>query len=196
MVPVLFYVFEIFIFEIFILGKDECIMWISKSEFKEYLEAVGIAIILSFLIITFIVQAFYIPSGSMRPTLKPGDRIFVNKFIYRFKDPERFDIIVFKYPVNPRKKFIKRVIGLPGDTVEIKSGNVYINAKQIEEDYTLDQGYSDYQKVKISPKNYFVLGDNRNNSEDSRFWGFVPRKNVVGKALFRFWPLNRIGLVN
>jgi signal peptidase I len=195
MVPVLFYVFEIFIFEIFILGKDECIMWISKSEFKEYLEAVGIAIILSFLI-TFIVQAFYIPSGSMRPTLKPGDRIFVNKFIYRFKDPERFDIIVFKYPVNPRKKFIKRVIGLPGDTVEIKSGNVYINAKQIEEDYTLDQGYSDYQKVKISPKNYFVLGDNRNNSEDSRFWGFVPRKNVVGKALFRFWPLNRIGLVN
>ncbi|KXS45484.1 MULTISPECIES: signal peptidase I [unclassified Candidatus Frackibacter] len=171
-------------------------MEMSKAEFKEYLEAIIIAIILSFLIITFIIQAFYIPSGSMRPTLKPGDRLFVNKFIYRFEDPERLDIIVFKYPVDPRKKFIKRVIGLPGDRVRIEDGTVYVNGNPLKEDYTLSQGYSDYQKVKVPPKNYFVLGDNRNNSEDSRFWGFVPRQNIVGEAWIRFWPLNRIGLIN
>ncbi|SJZ63608.1 signal peptidase I [Selenihalanaerobacter shriftii] len=171
-------------------------MGISKAEIKEYLEAVVIAVILSFIIITFIIQAFYIPSGSMRPTLEPGDRIFVNKFIYRFKNPERFDIIVFKYPVNPRKKFIKRVIGLPGDTVSIDNGTVYVNDRPLKENYTLDVGYSNYQEVEVPPKHYFVLGDNRNNSEDSRFWGFVPRKNVIGKALVRFWPLSRIGLIN
>lgn len=171
-------------------------MGISQAEFKEYLEAVVIAIILSFLIITFIVQAFFIPSGSMQPTLKPGDRIFVNKFIYHFQDPKRFDIIVFEYPVDPHKKFIKRIIGLPGDTVKIVEGTVYVNGEPLKEDYTLNQGYSNYHKIKVPPKNYFVLGDNRNNSEDSRFWGFVPRKNIVGKALFRFWPITRLGIIN
>ncbi|MBM7623540.1 signal peptidase I [Sporohalobacter salinus] len=171
-------------------------MGIFQEQLKEYLEAVVIAIILSFLIITFVVQAFFIPSGSMEPTLKPGDRIFVNKFIYRFQDPQRFDIIVFKYPVDPHKKFIKRVIGLPGDTVKIVDGTVYVNGKAIEEDYTLNKGYSDYHKIEVPSQNYFVLGDNRNNSEDSRFWGFVPRENIVGEALFRFWPITRIGAIN
>ncbi|MGM0471650.1 MAG: signal peptidase I [Bacillota bacterium] len=169
---------------------------IDLTKLKEYLQAVVVAIILSFLIITFVVQAFFIPSSSMRPTLQPGDRILVNKFIYRFVDPDRFDIIVFKYPINPQKKYIKRVIGVPGDRIKIVEGRVYLNGEALTEDYTLNQGYSNYHEIKVPPHHYFVLGDNRNNSEDSRFWGFVPRKNIVGEALVRFWPLTRISRIN
>ncbi|TDX51960.1 signal peptidase I [Orenia marismortui] len=162
---------------------------------KEYLQSILIALVISFLIITFVVQAFYIPSGSMRPTLKPGDRIFANKFIYRFREPQRQEIIVFKYPVDPSRRFIKRLIGLPGDRVKIIEGRVYVNGKALEEDYTLEKSYSDFPEVKVPENHYFMLGDNRNNSEDSRFWGFVPRENIVGKAFVIFWPLNRIGLI-
>ncbi|MCK8825641.1 signal peptidase I [Fuchsiella alkaliacetigena] len=166
-----------------------------KSKLREYIEAVGIAVVLAFLIITFVVQAFYIPSGSMEPTLEPGDRIFVNKFIYRFRDPERFDIMVFDYPVDPSMRFIKRVIGLPGEEVKIEGGKVHIDGEPIEEDYTLQDSYSDYSPVEVPADHYFVLGDNRNNSEDSRYWGFVPRDKVIGKSLVRFWPLTRLGRV-
>ncbi|GAB6137678.1 signal peptidase I [Halanaerobaculum tunisiense] len=162
---------------------------------KEYLESIVWAIIISTFLIVFVVQAFYIPSGSMKPTLQPGDRIFANKLIYRFRDPQRQEIIVFKYPVNPQRKFIKRVIGLPGDKIKIVGGQVYVNGEQLTEEYTLEKSYADYQEVKVPANNYFVLGDNRNNSEDSRFWGFVPRENIVGKASLLFWPLTRIKLL-
>ncbi|AGB40605.1 signal peptidase I [Halobacteroides halobius DSM 5150] len=162
---------------------------------KEYLESIFWAIIISIFLIVFVVQAFYIPSGSMRPTLQPGDRILVNKLIYRFRDPKRGEVIVFKYPVNPNRKFIKRVIGLPGDTIKIVDGRVYVNGKPLEEDYTLEKSYTDYPAIKIPANNYFVLGDNRNNSKDSRFWGFVPRENIIGKATVIFWPLNRINFI-
>ncbi|OCL27057.1 signal peptidase I [Orenia metallireducens] len=163
--------------------------------FKEYLQSIIVALLISFFIITFVVQAFYIPSGSMLPTLKPGDRIFANKFIYRFREPKRQEIIVFKWPVNPKRRFIKRLIGLPGDEVKIVEGQVYINDKPLEEDYTLERSYTDFPEVKVPKGHYFMLGDNRNNSEDSRFWGFVPRKNILGKAFVIFWPLDRMGLI-
>ncbi|PRX26655.1 signal peptidase I [Orenia metallireducens] len=163
--------------------------------FKEYLKSIVIALLISFFIITFVVQAFYIPSGSMLPTLKPGDRIFANKFIYRFREPRRQEIIVFKWPVDPKRRFIKRLIGLPGDRVKIVEGQVYVNDKPLEEDYTLERSYTDFPEVKVPEGHYFMLGDNRNNSEDSRFWGFVPQANIVGKAFVIFWPLNRMALI-
>lgn len=159
---------------------------------SEYRKAIIWALVISSLVIIFIAQAFYIPSVSMSPTLLIKDRIIVNKFIYSFTEPQRQEIIVFKYPVQPRRKLIKRLIGLAGDKVEIKDGLVYLNDQLLEEDYILEKDYRNYGPVVIPEDNYFVLGDNRNNSEDSRFWGFVPQKNIIGKAILIFWPLNRI----
>lgn len=166
----------------------------SREVVYEYAKAIVAGLIVALLIITFVVQGFYIPTGSMRPTLEVGDRILVNKFIYRFKDPERSEIIVFRYPIEPRRKFIKRVIGIGGDTVEIIGGQVFVNDQPLEEDYTLTPGFSNYGPITVPEDNYFVLGDNRNNSEDSRFWGFVPQENVVGQALMIFWPISRAKL--
>ena len=159
---------------------------------EEMLEAIAIAVVISTILIIFVVQAFYIPSESMLPTLKPGDRILVNKFIYRFRDPKRQEIIVFKYPLDPQRKFVKRLIAVPGDRVKIKNGQVFVNDKQLSEDYLLEKSYTDFPEIKVPEDNYFVLGDNRNNSEDSRYWGFVPRENIVGKPFIIFWPLTRI----
>ena len=131
----------------------------------------------------------------MVPTLNVNDRLFVNKFIYRFKTPERGDIVVFK-SITDDKDYVKRCVGLPGETIEIKKGNVYINGKlffipgvKIIRDY-------DYRDPVTVPENsYYVLGDNRSKSADSRYWGFVPEKNLLGKATFTFWPLNRMRLL-
>lgn len=162
---------------------------------SEYRKAIIWALVISSLVIIFIAQAFYIPSVSMSPTLLIKDRIIVNKFIYSFTEPQRQEIIVFKYPVQPRRKLIKRLIGLAGDKVEIRDGLVYLNDQLLEEDYILEKDYRNYGPVVIPEDNYFVLGDNRNNSEDSRFWGFVPKKNIIGKAILIFWPLNRIKIL-
>ncbi|GAB4264089.1 signal peptidase I [Thermincola ferriacetica] len=166
------------------------------SFFGEILESVAIAVILAFVIRVFLFQPFYIPSGSMEPTLQPGDRIIVNKFLYRFKEPARGDIIVFKYPRNPKRDFIKRVIGLPGETVEIRDSVLYINGKKVDQPY-LPKGlrYGSYGPVKVPEGSYFMMGDNRNNSEDSRVWGTLPRENIVGKAMLIYWPLARAGMI-
>lgn len=165
----------------------------------EFLEALLFAVVLVFLIIRpFIVQAFYIPSESMMPTLLKNDRILVNKFIYRFSEPHRGDIIVFKAPpqASPEEKdFIKRVIGLPGDIVEVRGGVVYINNKPLKEDYILEPPMMDIPPVKVPPRHLYVLGDNRNNSRDSRYWGFLDRSRVLGKAWVIFWPPQRISLL-
>ncbi len=171
---------------------------------NELLQSVLIAVVISFFIITFVVQAFYIPSSSMEVTLKPGDRIFVNKFIYRFRQPKRQEIIVFKAPfeqegndktINFGTNFIKRLIALPGDRVKIIDGKVYINDKLLKEEYIANRSYDDRPEITVPKGHYYVLGDNRNNSYDSRFWGFVPEDNIVGKAMVVFWPLNRMGLI-
>ncbi len=162
---------------------------------KEFLKMLIIAIGLSVFIIIFVVQAFYIPSTSMRPLLESGDRILVNKFIYRFREPRRQEIAVFKYPIDPSINFVKRIIGVPNDEVKIEDGRVFLNGEALEEDYKLEAGYTNFSKTEIPKDHYFVLGDNRNNSEDSRYWGFVPEDNILGKAFIIFWPPSRMRLI-
>ena len=172
-------------------------------EVKEWANSIIVALILTLIIRTFVVQAFKIPSGSMRPTLLEGDKLFVNKFIYRFHPPQRGDIIVFKYPVDPKKDFIKRLAGLSGDTVEIRDGKIYIDGKVLDDPASFGKFYyynhdpygGPGEKIRVPEDCYYALGDNSANSQDSRFWGFVPKKNVLGKAIFRWWPPKRIGPV-
>ena len=164
----------------------------------ESIKTLGLSLFLAFGIRTFIAEARYIPSGSMLPTLQINDRLIIDKISYDFSNPKRGDIVVF----NPTKTleaenfhvaFIKRVIGLPGDKVEVKNGKVYVNNLPIKENYL--EARPDYQwgPVVVPVNSYLVLGDNRNNSYDSHYRGFVPRQNIIGKAMFRFWPFNRIG---
>lgn len=173
-----------------------------RTSVVETLDASIFAALLSLLIITFVVQAFYIPSGSMEPTLQVDDRILVSKFSYRLGTIHRGDIVVFHYPLNPGKDFVKRVVGLGGETVELRDGVMLINRAPIQELYPTALAGGDractnsYGPQKIPAGQLFVLGDNRCNSEDSRFFGFVPVPNVVGKALFIYWPPQRVGLVH
>lgn len=177
-----------------------------KSRLRENIEAIVIAVLLALFIRAFVVQAFKIPSGSMEPTLQVGDHILVNKFIYGIRlpvtntiiipvsEPEKGDIIVFEYPVEPDKDFIKRVVGVPGDVVEIRNKKVYVNGKQVENypvKYTDDNvvpGKRDNYGPKTVPEDsYFVMGDNRDHSYDSRFWDFVREKAIKGEAFIIYW---------
>lgn len=172
-----------------------------RASVVETLDASIFAALLSLLIITFVVQAFFIPSGSMEPTLQIGDRILVSKFAYRLGQVRRGEVIVFHYPLNPGKDFVKRTVGFGGETVELKDGVVLINGKPIKELYPTALAGNDrsctsnYGPQKIPPSQLFVLGDNRCNSEDSRFFGFLPVENIVGKAILIYWPPQRVGLV-
>ena len=193
----------------------------SKEKFRRYLpalrewtETIVVAVILALLIRSFIVQPFKIPTGSMRTTLLEGDRILVNRFIYglripfttlrffKFRQPQRGDVIVFNYPEEPKRAFIKRMIGKGKDEVEIKEGKIYINAQEfnhpsIRNIYYYNRG--DYgfigQKIIVPDNAYYVLGDNSGSSKDSRYWGFVDDKYLIGKAILIYWPLNRIRLI-
>src|SRR5512139_277328 len=180
-----------------------------KSTFREYAEAVGMALLLALFIRTFIVQAFKIPSGSMIPTLAIGDHILVNKLSYgiripflekylvEFGTPARGDVIVFIYPEDRSKDFIKRVIGVAGDTVEVRNKKVFINGKAVEDAHAHFEGYDpqlggtvngDNYGPKVVPEGHvFVMGDNRDRSYDSRFWGYVPVSEVRGKAFLIYW---------
>lgn len=167
-----------------------------KSFLRETVESILIAAILAVIIRFFIIEPFYIPSGSMEPTLQVNDRIVVSKVSYYFEDPERGDVVVFKYPKDTSRNFVKRLIGKPGETIELKGGNLYINGEFVPEGYLpVDLVYSDYGPVVVPPDNYFMLGDNRNNSEDSRFWGFMNKDLIIGKAIIIYWPIDRIGLI-
>ncbi|WP_227766682.1 signal peptidase I [Zhaonella formicivorans] len=166
------------------------------STFAELLESIAIAVILAFVIRIFLFQPFYIPSGSMEPTLMIGDRIIVNKITYRFSEPKRGDVIVFKYPLEPKRDYIKRVVGLPGETLEIKDGTLYINDRPTPEEYLPPNvPLADYGPITIPKNAYFMMGDNRSNSQDSRFWGTLQRDYIIGKAVLIFWPLNRFGTI-
>jgi len=166
---------------------------------KEIVTTVLLAFILALLIRNYIVDARVIPSGSMLPTIQQSDRILVNKLAYNFKEPRRGDIIVFEAPVNvgDSQDFIKRVIALPGERVEIRNGKVFINGKPLEEDYILEAPNYDFGPVKVPEGCLFVLGDNRNSSYDSHLWNVWLRiDKVKGKAFLRYWPPNRIGLID
>ncbi|MFO7753894.1 MAG: signal peptidase I [Desulfobacteraceae bacterium] len=186
----------------------------SKGVIRENLEIIIIAVILAMFIRTFVVQAFRIPSGSMEDTLLVGDHLLVNKFIYGVKipftggetlipvsEPERGDIVVFRYPQNPEKDYIKRVVGIEGDVVEIVDKKLYVNGEQVNHDYahyTDDTVYpawrnprDNMEPVTVPEDSLFVMGDNRDNSHDSRFWGFVDLKAVKGEAFIIYWSWDR-----
>jgi signal peptidase I len=159
----------------------------------------AVAVVIAVIIIVFIYQPVKVEGTSMMPGLVDQERIFVNKFIYRFGIAaiRRGDLVVFWYPGDETKSYIKRVIGLPGETISIDHGAVYINGKRLEEDY-VPARYRDLVSLppqKIEADHYFVLGDHRNSSNDSRNWGLVPRSCVYGKAVFVYWPLDRMGPV-
>lgn len=177
--------------------KKQTLSWL-----REMVETIVIAFILAFLIKTFIVGSFWIPSGSMEPTLQVSDRILAYKIFYGLKYVKRGDIIVFKYPLNPRKDFIKRVIGLPEDIVRIRNKKVYVNGKLLNEPYVVhrdawERGFprDEYGPVQVPENSLFAMGDNRDSSEDSRYWGFVPADNIVGRAIVIYWPLWRIRII-
>ena len=183
-----------------------------KHVIREYAESIVIAVVMALIIKAFVIQAFKIPSGSMIPTLKIGDHILVNKFIYGTKlpftdriiiplrRPNRGDIIVFKFPDDEKKDFIKRVIGLPGDLVEIKGKKVYINGSPIDDSYAVHsdpmlypsgiQPRDNFGPLTVPQDSYFVMGDNRDFSLDSRYWGFVKLNKIKGKAFIIYWSWN------
>ena len=168
-----------------------------KAEIVEYIQAFAIAIVLAAFIITFIAQSFVVEGSSMEPSLHNRERLLVNKLVYRFRKPAYGDIVVFRYPANPKRRFIKRVIGVPGDEVEIRDGYVLRNGIVLDESYTMDLTYGYFGPKTVPEGHYFVLGDNRNNSDDSRYpdVGFVPMANIVGKAGLIWWPPGRMGLI-
>ena len=149
---------------------------------------------------TFIIAPFKIPSGSMRPTLIEGDRILVSKFIYHFRPPRRGDIVVFRYPENPKRPFIKRLVALGGETIELRDGNIFINGQLVHdaEIFRTNRYYNQgtygapHQVVRVPEGTYYVLGDNSASSHDSRWWGFVPKRLVIGEAVCIIWPPNRL----
>lgn len=153
--------------------------------------AVGTAV----LIVVFLYQPVKVEGTSMLPELFDQERIFVNKYVYRIEKIERRDIVVFWYPLDPTKSYIKRVIGMPGDVVEVRRGQVYVNDKLLDEPY-ISSEYRDtrsYSPVYVEPGHYYVLGDHRNQSNDSRMWGLVPERYIYGKAVFRYWPMSKMG---
>jgi len=186
-----------------------------KSTVREYFESIVIAVILALFVRTFVLQAFKIPTGSMENNLLIGDHLLVNKFIYAptsggaerallpISTIKRGDVLVFKYPVEPDRDFIKRVIGLPGETLELKAKKIFINGKPLDEPYvhfleephrnselsevTSSDVRENYGPVTVPPDQYFMKGDNGDNSADSRYWGFMPRDYVKGKALLIYW---------
>ena len=182
---------------------------------REWIESIVIAFILAMFIRTFFIQAFKIPSGSMRPTLIERDRLMVNKIRYgpkvpfsknkRFpglSEPKRGDVLVFIYPVDPSRDFIKRLVGFGGETIEIKDGDIYVNGALIEDPVIKDNYYynrGEYGKkgvaIEVPKDHYFVLGDNSGSSSDGRFWGYIPKENVIGRAELIYWPLKRMRFI-
>ena len=188
-----------------------------KSMVREYFETIVIAVVLALFMRTFVVQAFKIPTGSMEPNLLIGDHLLVNKFVFAptlssaertllpMTDIRRGDIVVFKYPEDPERDFIKRVIGLSGETIELKDRQIHVNGRAIQEPYahylprpagsgggevTTGDVRERYGPVVVPAGSVFVMGDNRDNSQDSRYWGFLPKENIKGKALMIYWSFD------
>jgi signal peptidase I len=163
----------------------------TKSQKREWIESIIIAVVIAIIIKSFIFETVLVDGYSMLPTLTNNDRLAVSKIGYMFNGPEHGDIVVFKYPANPKLIFIKRVIGVEGDKVEIKNHKVYVNGTVLDEPYINERPLADFSEVVVPSDTVFVLGDNRNDSRDSRYSdvGFVPRDNIRGEAVARMWPL-------
>jgi signal peptidase I len=173
----------------------------SENVWLEGAKTLGLSLVLAFGIRTFVAEARYIPSGSMEPTLQVNDHLLIDKLSYDFSSPKRGDIVVFNPTAtlqaeNFHDAFIKRVIGLPGETIQVKNGRVYVDDAPIKENYIAAKPDYNWGPMTVPADSYLVLGDNRNNSYDSHYWGFVPRNDIVGRAVFRFFPFNRVGEIN
>jgi len=172
--------------------------WRLLPEIRSWSRDILLALATALFVVIFVVQPVKVEGTSMQPRLFDQERIFVNRFIYRFTDISRGDIVVFWYPRDRHKSFIKRVLAVPGDEVEIRHGSVYVNRKRIDEPY-LSPEFRDHDSIakQVVPEGmYFVLGDHRNSSNDSRNWGYVSRDLIYGKAVFRYWPASRVGPVD
>jgi len=173
-----------------------------QHQILENLKIILFSILLALVIRSFIAEPRYIPSDSMLPTLVQGDRLVIDKLSYRFHPPVLGDIVVFEPPkqlqqlgYDKAKAFIKRVMAIAGDTVEVKDGKVYRNGQLLKEDYIFSHPNYQLPRVLVPEGELFVMGDNRNNSNDSHIWGFLPVENVIGKAILRFFPFNKLGSV-
>lgn len=171
--------------------------------FFDFLETIVVALSIFVVIYLFILQPHEIKGSSMEPNFHNNEYILTDKISYRFKDPERGNIIVFKAPKNPDIDYIKRIIGLPGDRVKVEKGDVYINDKKLPEPYLHDKSLlfpGSYMQeginVTVAPGEYFVMGDNRPHSSDSREFGPIPKKSIIGKAFLRYWPIKEIGIIS
>lgn len=170
----------------------------NENSVVEWVKTIGVSLLLAFGIRTFVAEARYIPSESMLPTLQVNDRLIIDKVTYDFRTPERGEIVVFQPTLALQEQgfkdaFIKRIVGLPGEQVQVKKGTVFVNGQPLQESYLAAPPDYEYGPVMVPPDSYLVLGDNRNHSFDSHFWGFVPRQNIIGRAAVRFWPPHRIG---
>ena len=168
------------------------------SEIRGWARDVFFAIGTAIIIIVFFYQPVKVEGTSMLPELVDQERIFVNKFLYRIENIARQDVVVFWYPLDPTRSYIKRVIGLPGDVIEVREGDVLVNGEVLDEEYVppsfLDR--RSYPPLYVEPGHYYVLGDHRDQSNDSRMWGLVPQQNIYGKAVFRYWPVNKMGSID
>lgn len=172
-----------------------------KSQ-RENVQILAIALIFAVIIRLFIAEPRYIPSDSMVPTLQIGDRLVVEKVAYRFRSPAAGEVIVFEPPAllqeygySADRAFIKRIIGTPGDKIEVHQKQVYRNGQPLTEPYIAEPPQYEMPAVTVPPNQFFVMGDNRNNSNDSHVWGFLPQKNIIGRAIFRFWTPERFGVL-
>ena len=166
-----------------------------RRELRSWTRDLAVALGLAIVVMIFLYQPVKVEGTSMNPLLSDQERIFINKFIYRFEPIERGDVVVFWYPLDRSKSFIKRVVGLPGETVEIRAGNVFVNGRELPDQY-VPSGYldgSNYPARRIPPGEYFVMGDHRDSSNDSRVFGSVPRPYIYGKAVFAYWPADHFG---
>lgn len=169
-----------------------------SGDVKEILQSVVIAGILAFFIITFVAQSFVVDGKSMEPNLHDGERLFVNKFIYRFREPQRGEVVVFTPHGAPNKKYIKRIIGLPKDTIYIKDGVTYVNGQPLEENYINEDMIGNFGPYQVPDNSVFVMGDNRNHSADSRYpgyVGFVSYDSISGLAFWVYWPINKMRVI-
>ncbi len=163
-----------------------------KKEIISWIKYILSALIISFLLTKFVVLNAYIPTGSMENTIMPGDRVFASRIHYLFTEPKRGDIIVFRYPDDESVNYVKRIIGLPGETVEIKNGEVYVDGAKLEEPYIKEEmSKENFGPYQVPEDSYFVMGDNRNNSNDSRRWlttNYVHKSKILGKVAFQYFP--------
>ncbi len=176
-------------------GLNSAQKWFFETRY--WLRDLILSVLLAFIVIVFLYQPVQVEGTSMMPRLENHERIFINKFTYRFRSIARGDVVVFRYPLDQSKSYIKRVIGLPGDVVSIRDGRVLVNGKPLSEPYVAPSYLDDqsYAAVKVEPDHYFVLGDHRSSSNDSRVWGTVDRQFIYGKALLVYWPLSQWGWV-